>query len=92
MDEMVDKELQSVGVKFTDRTKETPMEAVFEGAEGAECVSGPLTNLLSSIKFPALFLLLTVFIGWAAHMDLMSSVIAVPGMCVCSCCFGWSVK
>ena len=94
MDEMIDKELTGVGVKFADRTKDEPLDAQF--AEAEEDASGTLTNFLAnalgSIKFPALFLLLTVFIGWAAHMDLMSAVIAVPGMCVCSCCFGWSVK
>ena len=94
MDEMIDKELRGVGVKFTDRTKNEPLDAQFVEAE--EDDSGTLTNFLAntlgSIKFPALFLLLTVFIGWAAHMDLMSAVIAVPGMCACSACFGWSVK
>ena len=94
MDEMIDKELQGVGVKFADRTKDELVDAMFEEVE--EDTSGTLANvlvnILSSIKFPALFLLLTGFIGWSAHMDLMSAVIAVPGMCVCSACFGWSVK
>lgn len=94
MDEMIDKELRGVGVKFIDRTKDEPLDEQFVEAE--EDDSGTLTNFLAntldSIKFPALFLLLTVFIGWAAHMDLMSTVIAVPGMCVCSACFGGSVK
>jgi hypothetical protein len=92
MDEMIDKKLTDVGVKFTDRTAHEPVDAEFEEAEDAERVPEFLTNFLIRIKFPALFLLLTVFIGWAAHMDLMSAVIAVPGMCVCSACFGGSVK
>ena len=98
MDEMIDKELQDVGVQFIDHTNDEPVDAPFEEAEEntsgalADVLADVLADILSSIKFPALFLLLTGFIGWSAHMDLMSAVIAVPGMCVCSACFGWSVK
>ena len=87
MDEMIDHELQGVGVKFTDRTKEVPVDA-----DGEPAFENHVVKLAASLKFPALFLTLTAFIGWTAQMDLMAAVIAVPGMCVCSACFGWHIK
>lgn len=50
------------------------------------------SNLLNDIKWPIFFLGMGIFIGWSGHMDLMETVLSVPGMCVCAACFGWHVK
>ena len=85
MDEMIDSDLLAIGLKAKDLTKQTPMDADTESLEDTP-------GLWDRIKFPALFFALTVGIGVCEHLGLMSEVIAVPGMCVCSACFGGNVK
>lgn len=81
MDEMIDDDLLAIGLKAKDLTKENPMDA---DTEPLEDVSG----MWDRIKFPTLFLALTIGIGVCEYLGLMAEVIAVPSMCVCAACFG----
>ena len=49
-------------------------------------------DLWSKVKFPLLFLVLVAFLAWTADLDLVDGIVAVPGMCLCSACFGWNLK
>lgn len=88
-DEMVDRGLTDIGVRFTDLTEEVPQEAEFETAEEYPGESGITWG---DLKKPILFLALTVGIGVCEYLGLMAEVIAVPGMCVCAGCFGWNAR
>lgn len=85
MDEMIDDDLLAIGLKAKDWTKSAPMDADTEPLDAG-------ASLWERLKFPALFLLLTLGIGVCEYLGLMAEVIAVPGMCVCSACFGGNVK
>ena len=85
MDEMIDNELLAIGLKAKDWTKEKPMDADTESLEDTPV-------LWDRIKFPSLFLALTIGIIVCEHLGLMAEIIAVPGMCVCAACFGGNVK
>lgn len=80
-DPIIDEELIGVGVSFIDHTVEEAQDAEKELVR-----DGP--GLWERVKFPALFLALTVGIGVCEHLGLMAEVIAVPSMCVCAACFG----
>ena len=43
-------------------------------------------------KMPLLFVVLVCFLAWSANMELVDAIVAVPGMCLCSACFGWTLK
>lgn len=88
-DEMMDKGLTDIGVKFIDRTTEAPCDVEYEAEEEALAETG---GFLSGLKMPALFLALTIGIGVCEHLGLMADIIAVPGMCVCAACFGWNAR
>lgn len=49
-------------------------------------------DIWGAVKFPLLFVALVAFLGWTANMELVHPIVAIPGMCLCSACFGWSVK
>lgn len=76
-----DDDLRAIGVNITDRTKAIPEDAELEIADDSH-------GLWERVKFPALFLALTVGIGVCEYLGLMAKVIAVPSMCVCAACFG----
>ena len=86
-EEVIDRELQGIGVRFEDKTLDVPMKADVEPAEDAEP-----TGLWASVKHAALFLGLTVGIVVCENMGLMAEVIAVPGMLACAACFGWHIR
>jgi hypothetical protein len=85
MDEMIDDDLLAIGLKAKDLTKQNPMDADIESLDDS-------SGLWDRIKFPALFLTLTVGIGVCEYLGLMAEIIAVPGMCVCAACFGGNLK
>lgn len=65
--------------------EEVPTTAEFAKAKEA------CHNIVETVKRPALFATLLVFIAWAANTGLMDPVIAIPGMCVCSGCAGYQL-
>lgn len=83
-DELIDDELIDIGVKFTDRTLETPRDAEFDVEEAG--------GLFTSLKMTVIFFALTIGIGVCEHLGLMEEIIAVPGMCVCAACTGWNAR
>ena len=83
-----DDDLRAIGVSIMDRTKEIPVDDRAEEAMEGETGFG----LWERVKMPGLFLALVCFIGVSAHLNLMDPMIAVPGMCLCSACFGWSLR
>lgn len=87
MDEVFDEDL--VGV-MGDRY--IPEKPPVEKHESAECSSEEAFDIWEMVKFPMLFLALVGFLAWTAHVELVDSIVAVPGMCLCSACFGWNVK
>ena len=64
-----DDDLRAIGVNITDRTRDIHMDAETEVVEGDTC-----SNFLNSIKYPALFLGLTVGIGVCEYLGLMAEV------------------
>lgn len=82
-----DDDLRAIGVNITDRTKQVPEETEHEPVETEEP-----GIVLADLKFPALFLALTVGIGVCEYLGLMAEVIAVPSMCVCAASFGWNAR
>lgn len=86
-----DDDLRAIGVNITDRTMEIREESNVENVEDVETLDD-VPNLWDCIKFPTLFLALTVGIGVCEYLGLMAEVIAVPSMCVCAACFGRNTK
>jgi hypothetical protein len=84
-----DDDLREIGVSITDRTKETPVDAEYQVEDETSEESGITWG---DLKKPVLFLALTIGIAVCEHLGLMAEVIAMPSMCVCAACFGWSVK
>ena len=89
--ELFDEGLKGLmGARYDDGEKvpvaeHEPCEAVCENSEPL------MPRIMNAVKWPAFFMGLCCFIGWAASVELMESVLAVPAMCVCTACFGWHV-
>ena len=49
-------------------------------------------DIWARAKMPLLFLALVCFLIWSANMELVDVIVAVPGMCICSACFGRTLK
>lgn len=60
--------------------------------EPAESAEEEAFDLWGMVKFPLLFMALVAFLGWTANMELVDPIVAIPSMCVCSACFGWTMK
>lgn len=98
---LIDEDLQYLlGDRYQGEAVKPPVAEyedipVGPGPEGC-CADGypvnPLLRLMATVKWPVFFLALCAFIGWSGHMELMEEIIAVPGMCICSACFGWHVR
>lgn len=87
-EEIFDPELRELlGDRYRDRTLEEPVEQ-----EKVEQLEDTEEGFFAKLRYPALFLALVAFIGASGHLGLMDAVIAVPGMCVCSACFGWTAR
>lgn len=69
--------------------KGKPPVAQYETVEETE---EQTTNLWDMVKFPLLYMVLVAFLGWTANMELVDPIVAIPGMCLCSACFGWTMK
>lgn len=79
---------QLMGDRYHDGTQEAPEKETDDANESAgEAAPG----IWDRVRQPILFAALVCFMGASAHLGLMSELIAVPGMCVCSACFGWNV-
>lgn len=79
-----------MGDRYDDGEK--PPIAEYEPCEAVqEPAISLIYRIMNAAKWPTFFLALCCFIGWTASAELMDVVIAVPGMCVCSACFGWHV-
>lgn len=97
-EDLIDDDLQTLlGDRYQGEYEKPPVaeyEDIPVGPGPESCVHpvNPLSRLMAAVKWPVFFLVLGAFIGWSGHMDLMEDIIAVPGMCVCSACFGWHVR
>ena len=69
--------------------KGKPPVAQYEPAEGAEEAE---IDIWGMVKLPLLFVALIVFLGWTADMKLVDPIVAIPAMCLCSACLGWTMK
>lgn len=87
MDEVFDDDLK--GVMGNRYIPEQPLAARNEATEGS---TEETFDIWGMVKFPLLFLALVGFLGWTAHVELVHEIVAVPGMCLCSACFGWNMK
>ena len=88
MDEVFDNDLKEVlGDRFIP--EQAPV-AKYEKVE--ECSTEETFDIWGMMKFPLLFLALGAFLAWTADVGLVDAVVAVPGMCLCSACFGWNVN
>lgn len=87
MDEVFDEDL--MGVMGDRYIPERPTVAHREPVEDSE---EETYDIWGAVKFPLLFLVLVGFLAWTAHVELVDAIVAVPGMCLCSVCFGWNVK
>ena len=91
MDEIFDEDLMNVmGDRYVP--EEAPKTKSEPAAQNYAAGADDLATFWKAVKFPLLFLSLILFAGWAANAGLMDTIVAVPGMCVCSACFGWSIK
>ena len=87
MDEVFDEDLKGVlGGRFIE---ERPPVAEHEPV--AESESEP-RRIWDRVKFLLLFSAMVAFLAWTANLDLVDGIVAVPGMCLCSACFGWNLK
>lgn len=87
-EEIFDPELRELlGDRYRDRTLEKPMDP-----DQVEQIEDTEEGFFAKLRYPALFLALVAFIGASEYLGLMDAVIAVPGMCVCSACFGWTAR
>ena len=85
-EELFDPALREVlGDRYHDAAWEPEQESENNGA-------AETAGIWKKMKRPVLFAALVFFIGASAHFGLMDPMIAVPGMCVCSACFGWNVR
>jgi hypothetical protein len=88
MEEVFDKELKEVlGERFIH--EQAPV-AKYEKVEAGS--TEETYNIWGLVKFPLLFMALVAFLAWTAGVGLVDAGVAVPGMCLCSACFGWNVK
>lgn len=87
MDEVFDEDLK--GVMGDRYIPEQPLATRNEATEGG---TEETFDIWGMVKFPLLFLALVGFLGWTAHVELVNEIVAVPGMCLCSACFGWNMK
>lgn len=79
--------IELLGHRYRDNTLEPPAQDEPEADGDAEKAAG----IWEKLKKPLLFATLVAIIGTSAHLGLMDALVAVPGMCVCSACFGWNV-
>lgn len=91
MDEVFDDDLK--GVMGDRYIPEAPPVVKYGGGEqSAEGSTEETFDIWGMVKFPLLFLALVSFLAWTAHVELVNEIVAVPGMCLCSACFGWNMK
>lgn len=87
MDEVFDDDL-----KYVMGDRYIPERTPAARNEATEGSTEETYDIWGMVKFPLLFLALVGFLAWTAHVELVNEIVAVPGMCVCSACLGWSVK
>lgn len=91
MDEVFDKDLQAL---MGDRyVVERPPVAQYRKVDATEEESTEeAVDIWGMVKFPLLFMILAIFLAWTENRELVDHIVAMPGMCLCCICFGWSIK